>query len=117
MPAERRRHPRVGLPIGFKFRPAGATVWWAGTVSDLGAGGLRFAAVRPVEPGARIDVQMTLPVRKTAYLFDADVLWERRVSPRSFEYGAAFVGVDAAQQTEIDRLVAFVSQRRSSPPR
>ena len=112
MAREKRRFARIGLPVGLSFRPESGRRWLPGTLTDLSAGGLRFVSPAPLEDGSRVEFRITLPVRAAPYECAGVVLWEHVLGPRNVECGAAFVGVSAAKQAQLDQLVVFVGQRR-----
>jgi len=99
--AEMRRWPRYSIDVGLRATArvgkADKTVHGRGT--ELGKGGM--AAVLPIELaiGDRIKVEITLP-----YCVQSITLIAVVRNRSSFTYGVEFMGINSAQQAEIERV-------------
>ena len=114
MGSEQREFRRADLAVPIRFRPSSALMelWQSGTLLDLSAGGFRFSTDQPIEVGTELDFQVHLPIRKDPHVFIGLVRWEKP-SGGIWEYGVTFGNVTMDQQVDIDRLVAFLTQKRA----
>ena len=114
MGSERREFDRVPIPVPVRFRVLGGFpgMWLDGLVQELGAGGLRFTSLQPVEQDAVLEFQLTLPDRTEPYALTGQVLWVDAARPEALEYGTVFIDVTDGQRAFIDELVQFLKIRK-----
>ena len=112
---QRRQFDRASLPMPIRFRMLDGFggVWLDGMMLDLSAGGTRFTSLHPVEQGASLEVQLSLPDRAEPYLLSAHVLWVDASIPDEPSYGATFTNVTEEQQQVLDDLVQFLRRGRT----
>jgi c-di-GMP-binding flagellar brake protein YcgR len=111
MARERRRFPRVRESFTIQYRVASAIAssWCRGPVINLSAGGMRFRCVEePLEVGAPLSIQVSLPGFREPLILKAVVVWSQLQASGVTEVGAEFQDLDVKQQLMIDRLVSFL---------
>lgn len=107
---EQRRYRRVKLNASLSYQLEQALSdphRHPGILTDINAGGFRFAGSHPITPGTRLHAQLRLPNRPEPYRLNGEVVW-LRPSHGVTEYGVAFVDVSPEQQADIDELVQFL---------
>ncbi len=106
---ERRQFPRVAQPFNTRYRLSGemTTTWYAATVINLGAGGMRIRSADPIPPDVLVDLEIQLPSAHAPFVLRGRVLWEQIQAAGVIEYGIAFLELDAIQQIQIDEVVRF----------
>ncbi len=79
MTKERREFQRAELNIPMHYRRAGSmtTLWQKGTLVDISAVGLRLATHESLEPDAKFEFEIVLPIRKNAYVLKGQVASEQ----------------------------------------
>lgn len=90
-----------------RYKRVGALMdlWHHAILTDLSAGGLRFATGELVDEGSELEFEIVLPIRKDPYL-----LMGRVVSEQEGEYGVALLGVPPDKQVEVGELVEFLNR-------
>jgi len=108
--SERRGNTRanISLPIKYRFVNQLALTWYPATLVNISAGGIRFQSEQPLDPGTRLECEITLPVRPEPYLLTGEVVWNKTFSLSQSESGLAFVDVTPERQFDIDELVQFL---------
>lgn len=107
---ERRRFPRVPHPFDAQYRFYGEllTSWRTVKTLNLGAGGIRFRSPDPLEPGTKLELQITLPFAQEPLVLRGQVIWSQVMAPGVAENGIEFIGVSPEQAEQIDELVKFL---------
>lgn len=103
------------MPIRFRILGGFGGMWLDGMILDLGAGGMRFTSLHPVEEGATLEFYLTLPDRAEPLLLAGDVLWTDCSRAEQSRYGAVFTNVTEAQQQFLDDLVQFLRRSSANP--
>jgi hypothetical protein len=101
---ERRRFPRVKVPIYYRsarlFGPRKAA-------HDLSVGGIRIFTDDSLAVGRRLEIELFLPDGGSLTV-DVRVAWIRKLEGdefAQFEAGLEFLGVDAEQEKLLERCV------------
>lgn len=121
MTQENRRHPRLDIPLGCRFRLADAEGWLDGRLVNLSAAGAALRTEMDVPRGTRLSsLSFRLPPEKGEAGSEVDteavvVRRESRVGPlgnREQRLGLRFVDPDPEMQARI-RLFVFRQLQRS----
>ena len=104
-PRDRRRARRVELRWTLSYRIDGTQRSGTSLVKNFSAEGVRFVAEHPLEPGARLEVTLSLPDRREPIRFVGEVVWsavshagDRAVAHGSHEVGVQFVQIDPKER-------------------
>ena len=118
---ERRKFVRLDTRLPVRYRVLPAAHADASALSDLSGGGLCLFVRDPLTPGARLEVEVTLPGRPRPILFTGEVVWceqydvvGRTVRSRSIEAGLKFVSIAPEDQQAITRYVSLSLQPPSA---
>ena len=114
---ERRRFVRLGLRLNLSYRILQTKKVGSSLTHDLSAGGVRFVAEHPLEPGTQLECAIRLPDRSEPVRFIGTVVWSQpaRNADKMVATGASEVGV---QFTEIDSQTQSLIQQYATmyPP-
>ena len=107
MGKERRGFGRARLDFSMRYKRVGALMdlWHRAALTDISAGGLRFATDELMDEGSKLEFEVILPIRKDPYL-----LIGRVVSEQEGEYGVVLLDVPPDKQVEVDELVEFLNR-------
>ena len=112
MGEERRRFPRVRQPFKVQYRVGEVGgAWEAATAINISAVGVRLRSDQPIEQGSRLELQIQLPASREPLDVLGIVVWNRMQAPNVTEVGVEFLNLTLVQQTKIDHLVQFLSNR------
>jgi c-di-GMP-binding flagellar brake protein YcgR len=117
MGSERREYLRAQYQCKIRYRPhleLMGMMWYAGTMTDFSASGLRFVGSQPLEPDSRVELEIALPMQDEPYSFMGRVAWEQSQEEGSYEYGVEFVDVTPDQQVVVDELARFLLKGRAA---
>lgn len=99
----RRRHARVPLAVPVSLLLS--TGAHRDTLSlEISREGLSVMAPRPVAPGTRCVVRLSLPGQEGELVLPARSIYSSYTGPSAFRIGLVFAGLDAAQQDAIARF-------------
>ncbi len=115
---ERRQFPRVLQPFDAHYRFYGDLMggWRVVRTLNLGAGGMRFRSEDQLEVGARLEIQLNLPIFREPLVLRAQVIWCQTLAAGVVENGVEFVDVTSEQGEEIDELVRFLVKQEPPKP-
>ena len=107
---ERRRYPRVELPLSVQFQVRGDPKArpQTGLLLNLSAGGLRFTGAQPLERGTKLEFQIGL-LRKELYVLTGAVMWTKSLGT-SVECGVEFTDLSPTRRAELDEIVQFLTK-------
>ena len=117
MDRERRKDPRAVLQLQVRYRVLGASldVWYAATVENISAGGVKLVTDQLLEEGSSVEVEIILPSRKDPYILRGSVVSEHPASLGRLEYGITFMDAAVGDRLEFENLVRFLTPHRSPP--
>lgn len=107
---ERRRNPRVAVPVCAWLQQRETAVF-STTAADVSAGGARFFAVRPKKQGDAILVFLQLKTNESPLECKGRICWCERGPNGLYAYGVRFVDLSACEQAQIAEFVAEVQAR------
>lgn len=107
---DRRRFARLDLALTVSY----AVIDRAGEVehdplkaltADISAGGIRLMTPTPIAPGTRLDLGIFLGEDAKPVKAWGEVVWQRKLSPTSYETGVEIHGVDDKDRK---RFMSFI---------
>ena len=97
---ERRKFVRLDTRLEVSYTALPADKAKRSLTKDVSGGGICFFAEKPLPPGARLQVAMTLPGRETPVNFTAEVVWSeayevigKGARQRAVEVGVRFLEI------------------------
>ncbi len=107
---EQRKHARLDIALAVSYAikdHRGEPSEMAETLSsDISASGLRLMTVAPLENGATINLEITLPEENVAPIRAiGEVVWQNKISDYSYETGTVIRHMDDQDKM---RLMSFV---------
>jgi len=84
---ELRRHQRAPVDVPLQFTPRGSNETRAGRAKDISLGGMYVETEQPLDFGAELVVQVTLPGHKAAFSLPAVVRWVRAGEGMGVQFG------------------------------
>ena len=110
MRQERRRFVRAPQPFRARYHLYGELMesWRDTTTVNLSASGMRFRCGDPVESGAVLEIELTIPSVREVLTLSGRVVWSQSVASGVSEVGVQFADVTPEQEQRIDELVKFL---------
>ena len=94
----------------YRVRGDLATTWVTSTTVSISASGIRMRGRDGMEPGAFLELKISLPGIPELEI-PGTIVWRSLRAPGVTEYGVEFACLTTPQQMQIDRLVAFLRRR------
>ncbi len=115
---DRRRAPRVELRWTLLYRIGDTQRTGMSLVKNFSAEGMRFVAEHPLEPGAQLDVTMSLPDRDEPIRFVGEVVWSLATqgTDRALPHGAHEVGIRFTRIDPKERALLMQYAMLYAPP-
>ena len=109
---ERRRRPRMAQPFHatYQLLPAQTSTRHSLSPINFSAAGMRFLSPKPLAPGCQIDLSILPPNALKAFSVVGRVVWSKEHPSGASEHGMEFVDLTAAQRTQIQSLIALLTQ-------
>ena len=112
MGAEQRRQIRVKLRLTVFMKLVSTGKVLRVLTKDISGGGMSLVAEGVFEPGTKLELEITLPDRKTPILCGAEVVWSKPTGhPRksyevtTSEAGVKFVSIDPKEESQLMQYV------------
>ena len=107
---ERRQYRRVIQSFEARYRLYGELMesWRRVRTMNIGAGGIRFRSADLIEPGTKLEIEVSLPSLPAPIRLSGIVIWTETMASGVTENGTEFVDVTPEQGEQIDELVKFL---------
>ena len=119
---ERRKFVRLDTRLEISYAVLPAEQAKHAVTKDISAGGICLFAEKPLPPGTRLQVAMTLPGRKEPVHFTAEVVWAesyevigKEQRQRAVEIGVRFVEIAPKDQEAILQHVILSLKPPAAP--
>ncbi|MBI5094287.1 MAG: PilZ domain-containing protein [Candidatus Hydrogenedentes bacterium] len=104
--SEKRRGVRRAKSVSAWLRFRSEKAHWGTVTLDVGTGGARFTAERPVEVGEHVLLTVQLEPSKDRIECKGHVTWSKQQEDGTYRFGVRFVDLNEDESAALERFVS-----------